>query len=196
MFSTFRQDLHRNFPGPATMRLVLLALFEMSIWAIAIFRFGKSVHGIRFRPARKLLLLVYFFLYKTCEAVTGIRISIESEIGPGLVIHNFGGIIIRGKLGANCTIVQGAQLLSRSDGKASGWPVLGDDVFVGSGAKVLGNVRIGNNVKIGANAVVRTDVPDDCVVMPPESAIVHRSRKNAAPSNGPGTPAGSPSEAI
>jgi serine O-acetyltransferase len=183
MFSTFRRDLARKFPGPASVRSVVVALFEMSVWAIGIFRFGKTVQRTGWTPVRKLLLAVYFVLYKISEALTGIRISIDSDIGPGLVVHNFGGVIIHGKLGANCTIVQGAQLISRADGKASGWPILGDNVYVGSGAKVLGNVRIGNNVRIGANAVVMTDVPDDSLVLPPDSAVIrsfYRPRKKSA----------------
>jgi serine O-acetyltransferase len=154
----------------------------MSVWAVGIFRFGKRVQGIRFWLPRKVLLAVYFLLYKISEALSGIRISIYSEIGPGLVVHNFGGVLIHGRLGRNCTIVQGAQLLSRSDGKDSGWPTLGDDVYVGSGAKVLGNVHVGNNVRIGANAVVMADVPDDSLVMPPESKVVRGFyRRKAAP---------------
>jgi len=154
----------------------------MSVWAVGIFRFGKRAQGIRFWLPRKVLLAVYFLLYKISEALSGIRISIYSEIGPGLVVHNYGGVLIHGRLGRNCTIVQGAQLLSRSDGKDSGWPTLGDDVYVGSGAKVLGNVHVGNNVRIGANAVVMADVPDDSLVMPPESKVVLGFyRRKAAP---------------
>jgi serine O-acetyltransferase len=148
MFPAFRQDLARRFPAPRTWRICLTAFFEMSVWAVGIFRFGKRVQGIRFWLPRKVLLAVYFLLYKISEALSGIRISIYSEIGPGLVVHNFGGVLIHGRLGRNCTIVQGAQLLSRSDGKDSGWPTLGDDVYVGSGAKVLGNVHVGNNVRM------------------------------------------------
>jgi serine O-acetyltransferase len=159
-----------------------MAFFEMSVWAVGIFRFGKWVMGIRFGLLRKALLVVYFLLYKTSEALSGIRISIYSEIEPGLVVHNFGGVLIHGRLGRNCTIVQGAQLLSRSDGKDSGWPTLGDNVYVGSGAKVLGSIRVGNNVRIGANAVVMTDVPDNSLVMPPESKVIRGFyRRKTAP---------------
>lgn len=172
MLSTFRQDLAQKYNSSLTWKTGVRAFFEMSVWAVGIFRFGKWAHGVRFWPARKLLTAIYFFLYKISEAVSGIRISIYSEIGPGLVVHNFGGVIIHGRLGRNCTIVQGAQLISRSDGTDSGWPTLGDNVYVGSGAKVLGNAHIGNGVRIGANAVVMSDVPDNSVVMPPESRII------------------------
>lgn len=172
MFSTFRQDLAQKFPAPFTWRTWFTAFFEMSVWAVGIFRFGKWAQRRTFTPVRKLLLAVYFVLYKTSEALSGIRISIYSEIGPGLVVHNFGGVIVHGTLGRNCTIVQGAQLISRSDGKDSGWPTLGDNVYVGSGAKVLGAIRVGDNVRIGANAVVMSDVPDNSLVMPPESKVI------------------------
>jgi serine O-acetyltransferase len=172
MFSMFRQDLARKFPGPLTLRTCVLAFFEMPVWAVAIFRFGKWAQRVRLLPLRKVWLVIYFFLYKISEALSGIRISSHSEIGPGLMIHNFGGVIIRGNVGKNCTVVQGAQLISRADGKEAGWPTLGDNVYVGSGAKVLGNIHIGHNVRIGANAVVMTDVLDNSVVMPPESRII------------------------
>ena len=159
-----------------------MAFFELSVWAVGIFRFGKWAQAIRFSPLRKVFLVVYFLLYKTSEILSGIRISINSEIGPGLVIHNFGGIIIRGKIGRNCTIVQGAQLISRANGKHEGWPTLGDDVFVGSGAKLLGNVHIGDRAKVGANAVVVSDVPEDALVLPPECRIIEGAyRKSVSP---------------
>jgi serine O-acetyltransferase len=139
---------------------------------VVIFRFGKWVQTIPSRPVRLPLTVVYFLSYKFMEALSGIRISSESEIGPGLLIHNFGGVLIKATIGKNCTVVQGAQLISRADGKARGWPTLGDNVYVGAGAKILGNVRIGNNVTIGANAVVVADIPDDSLVLPPQSQVV------------------------
>lgn len=173
MIKNFKADMARYYGGrPATLRRRLYALCEMPLWAIAVFRFGKWVQRLRFTPVRVALLAIYFVMYKVVEALAGIRISSESEIGPGLVIHNFNGVLIKGTIGKNCTIVQGAQLISRADGKARGWPTLGDNVTVGAGAKVLGPVKIGDNVRIGANAVVLTDVPAGSVVMPPESRVI------------------------
>lgn len=172
MFSTFKADVDRYLEGDTSARRLLMAWFEMSLWAIAIFRFGKWVQRCPIGVLRKFLLIFYFLAYKLSEAISGIRISGESEIGPGLVIHNFGGVLIKGRIGKNCTVVQGAQIVSRADGHNRGWPTLGDNVYVGSGAKILGDVKIGNNVRVGANAVVMRDVEDDSVVMPPESKII------------------------
>jgi serine O-acetyltransferase len=181
VFQNFKGDLaHHFFHAGQDRRASRLfyALLEVSLWAIAIFRFGKWVRGTRPALIRKPLTLVYILLYKSCEIITGIRISIDSEIGPGLVIHNFGGIILHGNIGRNCFVNQGAQLISRGDGKGRGWPTLGDNVYLGSGAKVVGNVTIGNNVRVGANAVVLDDVPDDCTVMPPECRVkLRRTRQ-------------------
>lgn len=92
------------------------------------------------------------------------------DIGAGLsIIHGNGSIIGADKIGRNCTICH--QVTLGDDGNG-GCPTLGDNVFVGVGAKVLGKIAIGNNVKIGANAVVVKDVPDNCTVAGVPAKIV------------------------
>ena len=87
------------------------------------------------------------------------------EIGKGTKF-GYGGIAVvlhaRTVIGKNCMIGQGVTI-----GGKSGWyevPVIGDNVHISAGARILGPVRIGNNVIIGANAVVVKDVPDNCIV--------------------------------
>jgi serine O-acetyltransferase len=174
MLHSFRADLHQHFvsTGSHSWGARVAAFFEMSLWAIAIFRFGKWAQRFRFRLVRWPLMLVYFLLYKVSQALSGIRISLDSEIGPGLVIHNFGGVIVHGRIGKNCVFLQGAQMISRGDGRARGWPTLGDGVYVGAGAKILGNVTVGDNARIGANCVVMTDVPAGATVMPPQPRVI------------------------
>lgn len=174
MCETFKADLRQHFISidSHSKRNVLGAFFEMSLWAIAIFRFGKWAHGFRLSVFRWPLMIVYYCLYKLSQALSAIRISLDSEIGPGLVIHNFGGVIIHGRVGKNCVFVQGAQMMSRADGKARGWPTLGDEVYVGAGAKILGGVVVGDHARIGVNSVVMTDIPAGAVVMPPQSRVI------------------------
>ena len=160
-------------------RSITYAILEPGLWAIAIFRIGKSVQRIRYAPIRKPLAVAYVLAYKLCELVTGIRIAIESEIGPGLVIHNLGGIIIHGNVGRNCFFNQGSQMITRGDGRRAGWPTLGDNVYVGSGAKIVGNITVGDNVRVGANVVVRRDVPQNSIVLPPECLIKPLSESTA-----------------
>lgn len=174
MPANFRADLEHHFSsiGADSPVDLVASFFEMSLWAIGIFRFGKWVQRLRIAIVRWPLMAIYFILYKISQAISGIRISLESEIGPGLVIHNFGGVVVHGRIGANCIFVQGAQMISRADGKGRGWPTMGDNIYVGAGAKILGNVAVGNNTRIGANAVVMTDVPDGSVVMPPQCRVI------------------------
>lgn len=184
MFSNYKADLRRYFEyaanGSISARSICYAVLEPSLWAIGIFRFGKFVQRIRQPLLRKPFAAVYVICYKFCELLTGIRIAIESEIGPGLVIHNFGGIIIHGILGENCFINQGAQMITRGDGHGSGWPTVGNEVYIGSGAKLVGKINVGDNVRIGANVVVRRDVPSDSIVLPPEPVIKPLSRPSPA----------------
>jgi serine O-acetyltransferase len=174
----FKADLEQYFKsiGSRSTRERLAACFEMSLWAIGIFRFGKWAHSFRLFLIRWPLMALYFVCYKLSQAISGIRIALDSEIGPGLAIHNFGGVIIHGRVGKNCVFVQGAQMISAGDGKGRGHPTLGDGVYVGAGAKILGNVSIGNHARIGANAVVVTDVPEGGVVLPPHSHIIRPVR--------------------
>ena len=84
------------------------------------------------------------------------------EIGGGLyILHGFSTIISAEHIGENCWISQ--QITVGYNGH-DGSPFIGDNVMIACGAKVLGNINIGNNVTIGANAVVLKDVEDDCVM--------------------------------
>ena len=91
-----------------------------------------------------------------------------ASVGPGLIIaHGYGAILTAERVGANSTIHQQVTVGWRSHqdhgrvlAGTSRPPILGDDVFLGTGAKVLGEISVGNNVTVGANTVVLHDVPD------------------------------------
>jgi serine O-acetyltransferase len=90
--------------------------------------------------------------------------------GPGLNIVHYGSVVVNGdaKIGRNCRI-HSATNIGGSDGKA---PTIGDNVYIAPGAKIFGNITIGNNVEIGANAVVNRNVPDNCTVVGIPAKIV------------------------
>ena len=97
----------------------------------------------------------------------GIDIYPKTRIGRGFYIGHFGTIIVSplAIIGDNCNISQGVTIGMISRGKKEGAPEIGDCVYIGPGAKLIGNIRIGNNVAIGANAVIIKDVPDNGVVV-------------------------------
>jgi serine O-acetyltransferase len=141
-------------------------LGAQGFWALVVYRFGRWRYRLRWRWLRMPFSFVYKVLYKWIQIVTGIELPCEVEIGRNFVIDHFGGIIISGyaKFGDNCRIRNGVVVgLQRIDDPRA--PVFGDNVDIGAGAKVLGAISIGNNVVIGANAVVLLDVPDNSIAV-------------------------------
>ncbi|MFK3776057.1 serine O-acetyltransferase [Pseudomonas sp. NPDC089406] len=133
-------------------------------WVLLVYRFGRWRYGVRPALLRKLLSLVYKVLFKLVQILTGVELPCEVQIGRNFVIDHFGGIVVSGyaRFGDDCRIRNGVVvgLKNVSDPCA---PVFGNNVDIGTGAKILGNIRIGDNVVIGANAVVLVDVPDNCL---------------------------------
>ena len=118
-------------------------------------------------------------LYKKAMRRAGADIPLETQIGSNITFpHGFSGIFMScgAVLGAGCTVFQQVTIGSNtlSGTKNPGAPVIGDNVFIGAGAKIIGGVHIGNNVRIGANCVVTKDIPDNCTVVMPAPRIIQR----------------------
>ena len=145
-------------------------------WVMVVYRFGRWRYGLRPAPVRKFFSLVYKILFKFIQIVTGVELPCEAKIGRNFVIDHFGGIIVSGyaEFGDNCRIRNGVVVgLRRVDEKHA--PVVGDNVDIGAGAKLLGPIRIGNNVIIGANAVVLCDVPSNSIAVGVPAVVKPRS---------------------
>jgi serine O-acetyltransferase len=97
----------------------------------------------------------------------GISIAYHADIGSGFYIGHFGGIVIHPKavIGKNCNVSHGVTIGQTNRGRKAGCPIIGDNVYIGPGAKIIGNVTIGNNAAIGANCVVTRDIEDYAVVV-------------------------------
>ncbi len=112
------------------------------------------------------------------RAFTGIEIHPGAAIGPGFFIDHGMGVVIgeTAEVGPNVTLYHGVTLGGVSSHKGKRHPTLGENVVVGAGAKVLGAITIGENSRIGANAVVVKDVPPNSVVVGVPGQIVRRSK--------------------
>ena len=115
---------------------------------------------------KHLLGRIIFFVTRHYCYKYGIDLNRGTTIGPGFYIGHFGGIVVSSSaiIGKNCNISQGVTIGVSGSGDKRGCPQIGDNVYIGSGAKLIGKIHIGNNVAIGANAVVTKDVPDNCIV--------------------------------
>lgn len=112
------------------------------------------------------------------SVITGAEIPLNAKIGGGLLLPHPNGVVIHHNavVGPNCLIFQQVTIGSRG---GDGVPIIGGHVDIGAGAKILGPVRIGNHVLIGANAVVTKDIPDNgvavgipAVVLPAENKAI------------------------
>ena len=141
-------------------------VFEPALWVTILYRFARCFYLMDFYIIRIPLRVVVVIFFKISEICFGVAIRGSTEIGPGLYIGHVGLIRIHPdvKIGKNFTVTHGVTIGMQGVGK-KGVPVIGDNVFIGCGAKILGPVKIGNNVKIGANAVVVTDLPDNCTAV-------------------------------
>ncbi|RTL25534.1 MAG: serine acetyltransferase [Burkholderiales bacterium] len=158
VWSCVRMDVAR-YGGWRTL------LTEQSLWAVLWFRLGSALLLIRLRPLRRVCLVPWFVIYKVLETTHGISLPLGLKVGGGLRIWHFGGIFVNVKtvIGCNCTLRQGVTLGSRYDDGPG--PILGDNVDLGAYAQVLGEVRIGDDARIGGMTVVLCDVPDGCTAV-------------------------------
>lgn len=164
IFPNVRRDLERacraNQGEAVGLGPLLREVWSCGTQAILVYRFGKWADGIPVPGVRHLLRIVHFFLQYFFAWRVGINIPIKAEIGPGLVIHTWGGGVFLPSttIGRDVTIVGGGVLLDYETAS------IGDEVRIGAGTKGIGKVRIGNRVRTGPNSVIEKDVPDDCVV--------------------------------
>ncbi len=164
MRETFRK-IKKDFQAALAMDPAATSKFEVALTysgfhALLFYRFAHWIwtKRIPFFP-RALSQLARF--------ITGIEIHPGAEIGSGMFIDHGMGVVIgeTSEIGDHVTLFQGVTLGGTGKQRGKRHPTLGNNVVVGAGAKVLGPIRIGNYVKIGANSVVLQDVPDHSTVV-------------------------------
>lgn len=116
---------------------------------------------------RKNFKLIARIMSQIARFFTGVEIHPAAKIGVGLVIDHGMGVVIgeTTEIGENCILYQGVTLGGTGKEKGKRHPTLGNNVFVGAGAKVLGNIYIGDNAIIGANSVILKSVLDNSTVV-------------------------------
>lgn len=126
---------------------------------------------------KRALLKCQYIERKMCASI-----PINSNIHRFNTTHGLTGIHISAyaKIGTGCTIMQGVTIGSNTfaDSKKSGFPVIGNNVFIGAGAKIIGGIMVGDNVRIGANCIVVEDVPSNSVVVMAKPRIIPKEKIN------------------
>ena len=145
---------------PAARNIVEVLLTYTGLHVIIYYSIAHALNRMGMPVVPRLLMTI-------ARGLTGIEIHPAATIGRGLFIDHGMGVVIGETtvIGKNVTLFQGVTLGGTGKEKGKRHPTLGDNVVVGTGAKVLGSITIGNNSIIGANAVVLRDVPDHSTVV-------------------------------
>jgi serine O-acetyltransferase len=181
MFDNVRADLERarqvNGLAPGWFSVWIRTPMHLGVMAVLMYRLDAWVHQrLRLPGLRQAALIVVAILRRVMFIVTGVEISPYAEIGPGLVVHTTHGVFIAAtRIGRNCLVQHGVLIM---DGVRS----VGDNVYFGPGAKVIGQPMIGHNVRVVANSVVMTDVADNLTVIGVPARIRWRNRSKLATS--------------
>ncbi len=160
MFNVIRQDLQAVFDrDPAARTTLEVFLTYAGFQALLAYRVAHRLWKMRLRLPGRLVS-------QAARWVTGVEIHPGASIGYGFFIDHGMGVVIgeTAEVGDYVTLFQGVTLGGTGKEKGKRHPTLGNHVVVGSGAKVLGNIRIGDSVKIGANSVVLRSVPSNSTV--------------------------------
>jgi serine O-acetyltransferase len=160
MDELIRADLYRYF-GRSDIKTFFKGLrvpgFRYSFILRKCARHKKnSIPGVFYR----MLLKHYKYKY-------GFQIPIATQIGRGLYLGHFGQIVVNGKvvIGENCNLEHGVTIGQTNRGKQKGSPVIGNNVWIGTGSVLVGNIRIGDNVLIAPNSYINSDIPANCLVV-------------------------------
>ena len=118
-------------------------------------------------PKKSLLGKFWRFVLRHHQIKYGIQIYPETQIGEGLYIGHWGFLAVNPGvvIGKNCNLSQGVSIAQSNRGKFKGTPKIGDEVWIGPNAVIVGGITIGNNVIIAPNTYVTEDIPDFCMAM-------------------------------
>lgn len=135
--------------------------------ALAVHRFGTWRMGIGLRIVRAPLSVLYRVMYRGVRNFYGIELPYTARIGRRVTIEHQSGIVVHGhcEIGDDCVIHQDVTIGNRRPDRPDDAPKIGNRVNIGAGAKLLGAVRIGDDARVGANAVVIDDVPRGALVV-------------------------------
>jgi serine O-acetyltransferase len=166
--SPLRADLRRRYAmtSGSTLRRVLTCARAPGVHAVLVLRFGQ---WSRRRPKLLRILFdpIYMILDFFVQALWGIEIPRSAKVGPGLYIGHYGGITVSSiaVIGRDCNLSQNITIGVSGAGQKRGAPTIGDNVYIAPGARLFGKITIGNNVKIGANAVIHKDLADNAIAV-------------------------------
>lgn len=158
-----------------------IIFLTQGFWAIFQYRIANFIFKkIQIPLIRQLLMFFMIFWQKSIEICTGISIPASAKIGHSFYVGHFGGIILNAKtiIGNNCNISQGVTIGVSGVGDSRGVPIIGNNVYIGANAVVVGKILIEDCVLIAASTLVNSNVfKNEVVVGVPAIPISKNSSK-------------------
>jgi serine O-acetyltransferase len=161
MFKGLREEIQGiKERDPAARSSLEVLLLYPGLHAVLMHRIAHSCHRMK-------LFFIARFISQFSRFITGIEIHPGAKIGKKLFIDHGSGVVIgeTTEIGDNVTIYQGATLGGTGKDKGKRHPTVGNNVLISTGAKVLGPFKVGDNAKIGANAIILAEVPENITVV-------------------------------
>lgn len=154
---------------------ISIVFFTQGFWAIFQYRIAHSCYKLKVPVLKQVLLVICLFWQKAIEILTGISIPYSVKIGSQFYIGHFGGIIINANaiIGNNCNLSQGVTIGVSGRGENRGIPIIGNNVYIGANAVVAGKIVIGNNCVIAGNSLVVNSIKDSVTVAGVPATIIN-----------------------
>lgn len=174
-FKLISSDFNRYLATGAKSKIKIL-LFNQGFIFTTIFRINNGLYGF-IKPItilNKIIAIHCLIWLKISQIITGLSFPVGLKIGKGIFISHSGTIIVNTEciIGDNINLGPDTVIGFGIKNGVSGFPKIGSRVFIGPGAKIFGPITIGDDVAIGANAVVTTDIPDHAVAVGVPAKIV------------------------
>lgn len=167
MFELVREDIQARLKfaeSPADSQSWLGAAFARGSLAVMVYRYSQWSKEIRLPIISQFLKAIYFVLFYMIQMFAGISIQAYAKIGRRFVVRNHTcTFVLAETIGSDCTVCEGVTI-GNIRGK-SRLPILGNNVYLEPGCKILGDITIGNNVVVRANSLVLSDVPDNSIAI-------------------------------
>jgi len=166
--NSFSLDLEKYKKYSGGKSTIILFITTQGLWALLIYRISNKIYRSKLpKYLKKILLLFAVLNQKLIEILTGISLPYTAKIGKRFYIGHPGQIILNGNttIGVNCNISQGVTIGVSGRGDKRGVPVIGNNVYMGANAVIAGKIKVGDGVVIGANTLVINDISDNVTVL-------------------------------
>lgn len=165
LFNLIKSDYkkYKKYGG----NFISIIFFTQGFWAIFQYRIAHYVFNLKIPILKQILQVITLIWQKLIEITAGISLPASVQIGHSFYIGHFGGIFLNANtiIGKNCNISQGVTIGVSGLNEKRGVPNIGDNVYIGANAVIAGKISIGNNALIGGCSLITSDVEEESIML-------------------------------